>query len=94
MDEPFSALDEFTKEKLNEDSPHHLEQKPSRPSSSLPTTYRGRVPLRRVVVLCPIRAASRRWWTSTFRSPGRLAVKDTPAFSALVAKVRGSFEGV
>lgn len=94
MDEPFSALDEFTKEKLNEDL-LTIWNKTGKTIVFVTHNISEAVFLSdRVVVLSPHPGRVSAVVDIDIPRPRRLAVKDTPAFSALVAKVRGSFEGV
>ena len=94
MDEPFSALDEFTKEKLNEDL-LTIWNKTHKTIIFVTHNISEAVFLSdRVVVLSPHPGRVSAVVDIDIPRPRRLAVKDTPAFSALVAKVRGSFEGV
>jgi NitT/TauT family transport system ATP-binding protein len=94
MDEPFSALDEFTKEKLNEELltiwshtkktvvfvTHNI-------SEAVFLSDRG-------VVLSPHPGRVSAVVDIELPRPRHLAVKDKPEFGAMVAKVRNSFEGV
>ncbi|HNW86898.1 MAG TPA: ABC transporter ATP-binding protein [Candidatus Limiplasma sp.] len=94
MDEPFSALDEFTKEKLNEEllSIWSMAQK-----TIVFVTHNISEAVflsDRVVVLSPHPGRVSAVVDITLPRPRHLAVKDTPAFGELVAKVRNSFEGV
>jgi len=94
MDEPFSALDEFTKEKLNEDL-LTIWSKTHKTVVFVTHNIAEAVFLSdRVVVLSPHPGRVSAVVDIDIPRPRRLAVKDTPAFGALVAKVRGSFEGV
>jgi len=94
MDEPFSALDEFTKEKLNEDL-LTIWNKTHKTIVFVTHNISEAVFLSdRVVVLSPHPGRVSAVIDIDIPRPRRLAVKDTPAFGALVAKVRGSFEGV
>ncbi len=94
MDEPFSALDEFTKEKLNEDL-LTIWNKTHKTIVFVTHNIAESVFLSdRVVVLSPHPGRVSAVIDIDIPRPRRLSVKDTPAFSALVAKVRGSFEGV
>ena len=94
MDEPFSALDEFTKEKLNEDL-LTIWNKTKKTIVFVTHNISEAVFLSdRVVVLSPHPGRVSAVIDIGIPRPRRLAVKDTPAFGALVAKVRGSFEGV
>ena len=94
MDEPFSALDEFTKEKLNEDL-LTIWNKTHKTIVFVTHNISEAVFLSdRVVVLSPHPGRVSAVVDIGIPRPRRLAVKDTPAFVELVAKVRGSFEGV
>ncbi len=94
MDEPFSALDEFTKEKLNEDL-LTIWTKTNKTILFVTHNISEAVFLSdRVVVLSPHPGRVSAIVDITIPRPRTLAVKTTPEFAALVAKVRNSFEGV
>jgi NitT/TauT family transport system ATP-binding protein len=94
MDEPFSALDEFTKEKLNEEL-LSIWSKAKKTIVFVTHNISESVFLSdRVVVLSPHPGRISAIVDITLPRPRHLAVKDTPEFSALVSKVRNSFEGV
>lgn len=94
MDEPFSALDEFTKEKLNEEllSIWSIAKK-----TVVFVTHNIAESVflsDRVVVLSPHPGRVSAVVEIDLPRPRHLAVRDTPAFGALVSRVRNSFEGV
>ena len=94
MDEPFSALDEFTKEKLNEEL-LSIWSRARKTVVFVTHNISEAVFLSdRVVVLSPHPGRVSAIVDIDLPRPRHLAVKDTPAFGALVAKVRNSFEGV
>jgi len=94
MDEPFSALDEFTKEKLNEDL-LKIWNKTNKTILFVTHNISEAVFLSdRVVVLSPHPGRVSAIVDITLPRPRGLAIKNTPEFGALVAKVRNSFEGV
>lgn len=94
MDEPFSALDEFTKEKLNEEL-LSIWSKAKKTIVFVTHNISESVFLSdRVVVLSPHPGRITAVVDIDLPRPRHLAIKDTAAFSALVAKVRNSFEGV
>ena len=93
-DEPFSALDEFTKEKLNEEL-LSIWSKAQKTIVFVTHNISEAVFLSdRVVVLSPHPGRVSAVVDITLPRPRHLAIKDTAAFGELVAKVRNSFEGV
>jgi NitT/TauT family transport system ATP-binding protein len=94
MDEPFSALDEFTKEKLNEDL-LTIWSKTNKTILFVTHNISEAVFLSdRVVVLSPHPGRVSAVVDITIPRPRTLAVKNTAEFNQLVTKVRNSFEGV
>ncbi len=94
MDEPFSALDEFTKEKLNEEL-LSIWSKAQKTVVFVTHNIAEAVFLSdRVVVLSPHPGRVSAVVEIDLPRPRHLAVKDRPEFAALVSKVRNSFEGV
>ncbi len=94
MDEPFSALDEFTKEKLHEDL-LRIWKKTNKTILFVTHNIQEAVFLSdRVVVLSPHPGRVSAVVDITLKRPRTLEVKNSPEFHALMAKVRGSFEGV
>ena len=94
MDEPFSALDEFTKEKLHEDL-LKIWAKTRKTILFVTHNISEAVFLSdRVVVLSPHPGRVSAIVDVNIPRPRALDVKNSPEFTALVAKVRNSFEGV
>ena len=94
MDEPFSALDEFTKEKLNEEL-LSIWSRAKKTIVFVTHNISESVFLSdRVVVLSPHPGRISAVVDIPLPRPRHLVIKDTPEFGALVAKVRNSFEGV
>lgn len=94
MDEPFSSLDEFTKEKLHEDL-LGIWHKTHTTILFVTHNIQEAVFLSdRVVVLSPHPGRLSAIVDINLPRPRTMATKDTAEFSALVAKVRNSFEGV
>lgn len=94
MDEPFSSLDEFTKEKLNEDL-LTIWAKTNTAIVFVTHNISEAVFLSdRVVVLSPHPGRVSAVVDINLPRPRNLSIKDVPEFSALVTKVRNSFEGV
>ncbi len=94
MDEPFSALDEFTKEKLHEDL-LRIWNKTHKTILFVTHNISEAVFLSdRVVVMSPHPGRVSAIVDIDIPRPRTLAAKNTPHFSELVAKVRGSFEGI
>jgi ABC-type nitrate/sulfonate/bicarbonate transport system, ATPase component len=94
MDEPFSALDEFTKEKLHEDL-LRIWKKTNKTILFVTHNIQEAVFLSdRVVVLSPHPGRVSAVVDIDIPRPRTLATKNTSQFNDLVAKVRNSFEGV
>jgi len=94
MDEPFSALDEFTKEKLHVDL-LRIWRKTNKTILFVTHNIQEAVFLSdRVVVLSPHPGRVSAVVDINLERPRTLALKDTREFSEMVAKVRNSFEGV
>lgn len=94
MDEPFSALDEFTKEKLHVDL-LRIWSKTKKTVVFVTHNIQEAVFLSdRVVVLSPHPGRVSAIVDITIPRPRTLDIKDTAEFNALVSKVRNSFEGV
>ena len=94
MDEPFSALDEFTKEKLHEDL-LRIWNKTNKTVLFVTHNIQEAVFLSdRVVVLSPHPGRVSAIVDINIPRPRTLAVKNSLDFNALVTKVRTSFEGV
>ena len=94
MDEPFSALDEFTKEKLHEDL-LRIWNKTNKTVVFVTHNIQEAVFLSdRVVVLSPHPGRVSAVVDVNLPRPRTLSIKNSPEFSALVTKVRTSFEGV
>ena len=94
MDEPFSALDEFTKEKLNEEL-LSIWSRAQKTVVFVTHNISEAVFLSdRVVVLSPHPGRVSAVVDITLPRPRHWAIKDTAEFAALVSKVRNSFEGV
>ncbi|WP_099206186.1 ABC transporter ATP-binding protein [Scatolibacter rhodanostii] len=94
MDEPFSALDEFTKEKLNEDL---LEIWSKTKTTIVFVTHNISEAVflsDKVVVLSPHPGRVSAVVDIDLPRPRTLDIKNEAEFGALVAKVRSSFEGV
>jgi len=93
MDEPFSALDEFTKEKLHMDL-LNIWQKTKKTILFVTHNIQESVFLSdNVVVLSPHPGRVSAVVNIDIPRPRNLACKDSPEFAALVSKVRNSFEG-
>lgn len=94
MDEPFSALDEFTKEKLHEDL-LHIWQKTNKTILFVTHNIQEAVYLSdRVVVLSPHPGRVSATVDIDLPRPRPIEIKESAEFNALVSKVRNSFEGV
>lgn len=94
MDEPFSALDEFTREKLHEDL-LRIWRKTNKTIVFVTHNIQEAVFLSdRVCVLSPHPGRLSAVVDIDLPRPRTKEIKDTPEFTALVAKVRNSFEGV
>ncbi|MDO5519385.1 MAG: ABC transporter ATP-binding protein [bacterium] len=93
MDEPFSALDEFTKEKLHEDL-LRIWAKTNKTVIFVTHNIAESVFLSdRVCVLSPHPGRLSAVVDIDLPRPRTLEMRDTPHFNELVAKVRNSFEG-
>lgn len=94
MDEPFSALDEFTKEKLHEDL-LRIWKKTNKTILFVTHNIQEAVFLSdRVVVLSPHPGRVSAVVDITLDRPRSLDIKNTQEFNELVVKVRKSFEGI
>lgn len=94
MDEPFSALDEFTKEKLHMDL-QNIWMKTNKTIVFVTHSIQEAVFLSdRIVVLSPHPGRVSAIVNVPLPRIRELSVRDTPEFNALVSKVRNSFEGV
>ena len=94
MDEPFSALDEFTREKLTEDL-LHIWSKTNKTIIFVTHNIPESVFLSdRVVVLSPHPGRISAVVDIDLPRPRRNTLRETPEFYEYVAKIRKSFEGV
>jgi len=94
MDEPFSALDEFTKEKLHLDL-QRIWSKTKKTIIFVTHSIQEAVFLSdKVVVLSPQPYPTSAVVDINLPRPRGLEIKDTMEFNSLVSKVRNSFEGV
>lgn len=94
MDEPFSALDEFTREKLHIDL-LKIWRKTNKTIIFVTHNISESVFLSdRVCVLSPHPGRLSAVIDIDLPRPRTMDIRDTPEFSALVSKVRNSFEGV
>ena len=93
MDEPFSALDEFTKEKLQEDL-LRIWHKTNKTVVFVTHNIQEAVFLSdRICVLSPHPGRLSAIVNVDLPRPRTLSIKETPEFNELVIKVRNSFEG-
>lgn len=94
MDEPFSALDEFTKEKLHMDL-LDIWRKTKKTILFVTHNLQESVLLSdKVVVLSPHPGRVSAVVDIDLPRPRELSCKDSPEFAQLVSKVRNSFEGI
>ena len=94
MDEPFSALDEFTREKLHVDL-LKIWRKTNKTIVFVTHNIQESVFLSdRVCVLSPHPGRLSAVVDITLPRPRTMEMKNTPEFTELVSKVRNSFEGV
>lgn len=94
MDEPFSALDEFTREKLHLDL-LKIWRKTNKTIIFVTHNIQESVFLSdRVCVLSPHPGRLSAVVDINLPRPRTMKMRNTPEFTELVAKVRGSFEGV
>ncbi|MCR4889468.1 MAG: ABC transporter ATP-binding protein [Ruminococcus sp.] len=94
MDEPFSALDEFTREKLHVDL-LKIWRKTNKTIIFVTHNIQESVFLSdRICVLSPHPGRLSAIIDVDLPRPRTMDIKDTPEFTALVSKVRNSFEGV
>lgn len=94
MDEPFSALDEFTREKLHEDL-LRIWRKTNKTIVFVTHNIQESVFLSdRVCVLSPHPGRLSALIDIDLPRPRTLEMKNTPEFTDYVARIRGSFEGV
>lgn len=94
MDEPFSALDEFTKEKLHEDL-LRIWAKTNKTIIFVTHNIQEAVFLSsHICVLSPHPGRLSAVIDVDLPRPRTMDIKDTPEFTAYVAKVRNSFEGI
>lgn len=93
MDEPFSALDEFTKEKLHEDLLRIWRQTNKTVIFVTHNIQEAVFLSDRVCVLSPHPGRLSAVVKIDLARPRELAIKESPEFNDLVRKVRGSFEG-
>ena len=93
MDEPFSALDEFTKEKLHEDLLRIWRQTNKTVVFVTHNIQEAVFLSDRICVLSPHPGRLSAVVDVNLPRPRTLEMKDTVQFTELVAKVRNSFEG-
>lgn len=93
MDEPFSALDEFTKEKLHEDLLRIWKQTNKTVIFVTHNIAEAVFLSDRVCVFSPHPGRLSAVVDVDLPRPRRIEMKETPEFNELVKKVRGSFEG-
>jgi NitT/TauT family transport system ATP-binding protein len=93
MDEPFSALDEFTKEKLHEDL-LRIWRKTNKTVTFVTHNIQEAVFLSdRVCVLSPHPGRLSGIVDINLPRPRQLGIKETTRFNELVTKVRNTFDG-
>ncbi|MDD2968398.1 MAG: ABC transporter ATP-binding protein [Lachnospiraceae bacterium] len=94
MDEPFSALDEFTKEKLHEDL-LRIWRKTNKTVLFVTHNIQEAVFLSdRIVVMSPHPGRVSAVIDVNLERPRGIEIKETPEFTAIVSQVRRSFEGI
>lgn len=94
MDEPFSALDEFTKEKLHEDL-LRIWRKTNKTILFVTHNIQEAVFLSdRIVVMSPHPGRVSAVIDVNLARPRGIEMKDTPEFTSIVSQVRKSFEGI
>lgn len=94
MDEPFSALDEFTKEKLHEDL-LRIWRKTNKTVLFVTHNIQEAVFLSdRIVVMSPHPGRVSAVIDVDLERPRGIEIKETPEFTAIVSQVRRSFEGI
>ncbi|WP_058486533.1 ABC transporter ATP-binding protein [Defluviitalea phaphyphila] len=94
MDEPFSALDEFTREKLHEDL-LNIWRKTNKTIIFVTHNISESVFLSdKICVLSPHPGRLSAVINVDLPRPRTIEIKNTPEYTALIAKVRNSFEGV
>ena len=93
MDEPFSALDEFTKEKLHEDLLRMWRQTNKTVIFVTHNIQEAVFLSDRICVLSPHPGRLSAIVDVTLNRPRTAEMKYTPEFNSLVEKVRNSFEG-
>lgn len=94
MDEPFSALDEFTREQLHEDL-LNIWRRTNKTIVFVTHNISESVFLSdKICVLSPHPGRLSAVLDVDFERPRKMAIKNTPEYSAKVFEVRSSFEGV
>jgi len=94
MDEPFSALDEFTRERLHEDL-LNIWRRTNKTIVFVTHNISESVFLSdKICVLSPHPGRLSAVLDVDFERPRQMAIKNTPSYSAKVVEVRSSFEGV